>query len=116
MLKVVSGQQKMRRTYVFEWFSKLKSGVTSAESTPSMTYPSVSKRDENVDKKKKLNLKNRGITAHEFANIYVRCAVDKNISSIFFIQTSLRIINVVSKINQTPPEYNLGPLLHSLTS
>jgi len=48
----------------------------------------VSKKDENVDKKKKRILKNRGITAHEFANMYVRCAADENISSIFFKKTS----------------------------
>jgi hypothetical protein len=81
-----------------------------------MTYPSVSKREENVDKKKKLILKNRGITAHEFADMHVRCAADENFSSIFFKQTSLRIIIVFAKINQTPPEFNLGALLHSLTS
>jgi hypothetical protein len=49
-----------------------------------MTYPSVSKRAENVDKKKKLILKNRGITAHVLAKMYVICAADENISSIFF--------------------------------
>jgi len=69
-----------------------------------MTYPSVSKRDENVDKEKKLILKNRGTTAHEFANMYVRCAADENISSIFFKQTSLRIINILDKINHTLSE------------
>jgi len=68
-----------------------------------------------VHKKKKLFLTNRGITAHEFANMHVRCAADENISSIFFKQTSLRIINVFAKINQTLPEYNLRALLHSLT-
>jgi hypothetical protein len=81
-----------------------------------MTYPSVSERDENVDKKKKRILKNRGITAHKFANMYVRCAADENISSTFFIQTSLKIIIVFAKINQTLPEYNLGALPHALTS
>jgi len=35
----------------------LNSGVTSAESTPCMTYPSVNKRDEIVDKKRNLSLK-----------------------------------------------------------
>jgi len=48
-----------------------------------MTYSSLSERDENVDKMRKLILKNRGITAHKFANMYVRCAADENISSTF---------------------------------
>jgi len=46
-----------------------------------MTYPSVSKRDENVDKKKELILKNKGTIAHEFVNMYVRCAGDETFSA-----------------------------------
>jgi len=51
---VAFGEQKMGRTQVFKWFSKLKSGVTTVEDAHDMKCLSPSKRDENVDPMKEL--------------------------------------------------------------
>jgi hypothetical protein len=51
---VAFGEQKMGRTQVFKWFSKLKSGVTTAEDDQDVKCKSTSRRDENVDYVKEL--------------------------------------------------------------
>jgi hypothetical protein len=62
--KTSNGQQKMGRTQVFELFSKLKSGATSAEDAEHSTHPSMSKADENVDQVKELVHNNRSKNSH----------------------------------------------------
>jgi hypothetical protein len=49
MLKVCFGKQIVGRTQVFEWFSKFKNSVSSAEDDEHSGHPSMSKTDENVD-------------------------------------------------------------------
>jgi hypothetical protein len=53
--------------------------MTSVESSQCMTYPPVCKRDENVDQEKKLTLRNRRITVHEVANMFVTCEAKEKI-------------------------------------
>jgi hypothetical protein len=43
-LKVALGEHTMGRTQVFEWFSKFKSAMTSAEVADSLECPLVSKQ------------------------------------------------------------------------
>jgi len=44
-LKVAFGKQTMGITYVFEWFSQVKSGLTSVD----LGHSSMSQTSENVD-------------------------------------------------------------------
>jgi CRISPR/Cas system CMR-associated protein Cmr5 small subunit len=50
--EVCFGEQKMRRTQVSEWFSKSKSGATSAENAQHARHPLMSKAIKNVDQVK----------------------------------------------------------------
>jgi len=49
-LKVAFGKQTMGITYVFEWFSKVKSGLTSVD----LRHSLMSQTNENVDSVRKL--------------------------------------------------------------
>jgi hypothetical protein len=64
MLEVCFEQQKMERKQVFELFSKLKSGATSAEDAKHLRHPSMSKADKNMDQVKELVLNNRSKNSH----------------------------------------------------
>jgi hypothetical protein len=46
---VAFGEQKIGRTQVFKWFSKLKSGVTTVKDDQDVKCNLTSKRDKNVD-------------------------------------------------------------------
>jgi hypothetical protein len=52
ILKVVSGEQTVRRTQVFVWFSKFRSSMTSAEDAEHLGLISTSKTGEYVERVK----------------------------------------------------------------
>jgi hypothetical protein len=57
MLEVTSGEHRMGKTQVSEWFSMFKSGVTSVEDTECSVGPQTNTTDEDEDCVKKLVLK-----------------------------------------------------------
>lgn len=63
MLKLAFEDHTMGRTQVFEWFAKLKSGVTCVKDAERAGRPSTSKTDEN-----ELVHENRRITIRELAD------------------------------------------------
>jgi hypothetical protein len=60
-LKVASVKQTMGITYVFQWFSQVKSGLTSVD----LGHSSMSQTSENVDSVRKLILKSKIMTICE---------------------------------------------------
>ena len=61
-LKVPSGEQTVGRTQVFDWFSKFRSSVTSAEDAEHLEHISTSKTGVRAERVKEVLLKNRGMT------------------------------------------------------
>jgi hypothetical protein len=69
-VKVPSGEQTVVRTQVFDWFSKFRSCVTSAEDAEHLEQISTSKRRESAEQMKEVLLKNRRMTLYEVANVF----------------------------------------------
>jgi hypothetical protein len=58
MRKTASGDNDMRRTQTFEWFSTLKHGETSVEDCERSGHPSTSRTSQNVVNVRKIINKN----------------------------------------------------------
>jgi hypothetical protein len=69
-LKVTFGEQTAGRTHVFDWFSKFRSCMTSAEDAEHLELTSTSKTGESVERLKEVVLKNRRMTLYEVANVF----------------------------------------------
>jgi hypothetical protein len=69
-LKILSGEQIVCRTQVFEWFSKFRISMTSAKDAEHLEHVSTSKMGESAEQVKEVLLKNRRMTLHEVANIF----------------------------------------------
>jgi len=65
MLKVAFGKQTIGITYVFEWFSEVKSGLTSVD----LGHSSMSQTSENVDSVRKLIPKRKIMTICEVTDM-----------------------------------------------
>jgi hypothetical protein len=69
ILEVAFGQQKMGRTHVFDWLSKLNRSVTSVEDVKNSEHPSKSTTECNMVKVQGLVLENKRIAIHKAANV-----------------------------------------------
>jgi hypothetical protein len=63
--KVAFGKQTTGITYIFEWFSQVKSGLTSAD----LGHSSMSQTRENVDSVRKLAPKSKIMTICEVTDM-----------------------------------------------
>lgn len=67
MLEKCFGNDSLKKTVVYQWHERFKSGRESIEDDERSGRPSTSKTDENIDKVKEMLVKNRKLTIREIA-------------------------------------------------
>ena len=67
MLRNCFGSDTLKKTAVYEWHERFKSGRESVEDDEHSGRPSTSKTDENINKVRKMLINNRKLTIRELA-------------------------------------------------
>ena len=67
MLRNCFGNDILKKTAVYEWHERFKSGRESVEDDERSSRPSISKTDENINKVREMLINNRKLTIRELA-------------------------------------------------